>query len=93
MQTGVPELAVKWFAKGLNAAGISEDERMALSYEIGAAYEQAGDINRALESFTEVYGMNVSYRSVNERVRTLKAQLGEKSAVTPKESLSGHLVN
>ena len=93
MQTGVPELAVKWLTKGLNAPGVSDEERLALSYELGAAYEQAGDLNRALEFFTEVYGINVSYRGVNERVRTLKAQLGDKNGVTPKGSRAEQLVN
>jgi pilus assembly protein FimV len=92
-QTGVPELAVKWFSKGLNAPGVSDEERLALGYELGAAYEQAGDLNRALEFFTEVYGTNVSYRSVNERVRTLKTQLGEKAGVPQKETRSEQLVN
>ena len=78
MQTGVPEVAVKWLTKGLNAPNISDDERIALMYELGAAYEQAGDLDHALESFTEVYGVNVSYRNVNERLKMLKARLGEK---------------
>jgi len=92
-QTGVPELAVKWFSKGFNAPGVSDEERIALGYEIGAAYEQAGDLTRALEFFTEVYGTNVSYRSVNERVRTIRAQLSEKTSVPPKESRPEHRVN
>jgi tetratricopeptide (TPR) repeat protein len=78
MQTGVPEVAVKWLTKGLNVPNISDDERMALTYELGAAYEQAGDLDHALESFTEVYGVNVSYRNVNERLKMLKARAGEK---------------
>ena len=93
VQTGAPEVAVKWFAKGLNAANVSDEERMALTYEIGAAYEQAGDLHHALESFTEVYGNNVSYRNVNERVKTLKTRLGEKSTITPPVTRSEQLVN
>ena len=94
MRTGVPELAVKWFTKGLNVPGASEDERMALTYEIGVAHEQGGDLHRALESFTEVYGINVSYRNVSEHLRTLKARLGEKNAVdTQTKRHSEQLVN
>jgi len=93
VQTGAPEVAVKWFAKGLSAAHVSDEERMALTYEIAAAYEQAGDLHHALESFTEVYGNNVSYRNVNERVKTLKTRLGEKSTITPPVSRSEQLVN
>ena len=74
MEKGVPQLVVKWFNKGLNAPGASEDERQALRYELGAAYEQVGDLNRAIDLFTEVYGINVSYRGVNERLRALQAR-------------------
>jgi tetratricopeptide (TPR) repeat protein len=78
MQTGVPEVAVKWLTKGLNVPNISNEERIALTYELGAAYEQAGDLDHALESFTEVYGVNVSYRNVNDRLKMLKARSGDK---------------
>ncbi len=74
MQKGVPQLAVTWFNKGLDAPGASEDERQALRYELGAAYEQVGDLDRAIDIFTEVYGINVSYRGVNERLRELQAR-------------------
>ena len=76
MQRGVPQLAVTWFNKGLNAPGASEDERQALRFDLGAAYEQVGDLDRAIEIFTEVYGINVSYRGVNERLRVLQARAG-----------------
>jgi len=72
MQKGVPQLAAKWFNTGLNSAGASEDERQALRFELAAAYEQIGDLDRAIDLFTEVYGINVSYRGVNERLRSLQ---------------------
>jgi len=75
MQKGVPQLAIKWFDKGLTLSDASEDQRQAFRYELGAAYEQAGDFNRAIDLFTEVYGINVSYRGVNERLRELQARL------------------
>ena len=77
MQNGVPRLAVKWFADGLNAPGASEDERQALRYELAAAYEHVGELDRAIALFTEVYGKNVSYRGVNDRLRTLQQRVGE----------------
>lgn len=72
MRNGVPQLALKWFSDGLNAEGASEDERQALRYELAAAYEHVGELNRAIALFTEVYGKNVSYRGVNERLRALQ---------------------
>jgi tetratricopeptide (TPR) repeat protein len=76
LQKGVPQLAVKWFNKGLEVPAASEEERQALRFDLAAAYEQAGDLSRAKDIFTEVYGMNVSYRGVNERLRALESRLG-----------------
>ena len=84
MQKGVPQLAVKWFNKGFETPGASEDERQALRYELAAAYEQVGDTDRAIDLFTEVYGINVSYRGVSERLRKLKARAtGENGKAAP----------
>ena len=77
MRNGVPRLAVKWFSSGLNAEGASEDERQALRFELAAAYEHVGELNRAIALFTEVYGKNVSYRGVNDRLRALQQRAEE----------------
>src|SRR4029079_18644931 len=37
---GMPEAAVLWFKKGLQAPGHTEDEYQALRYELASAYEQ-----------------------------------------------------
>jgi tetratricopeptide (TPR) repeat protein len=74
MQKGIPRLAVMWFKKGLDARGHTEDEYQALRYELGTAYERLGDIERAIETFTEVYGISVSYRGVTDKLRELEAQ-------------------
>ncbi|HEV8167998.1 MAG TPA: tetratricopeptide repeat protein, partial [Pyrinomonadaceae bacterium] len=42
IQKGMPEAAVLWFKKGLQAPGHSEDEYQALRYELASAYEQLG---------------------------------------------------
>lgn len=73
-QKNMPRAAVLWFKKGLDAPGHSEDEYLALRYELGAAYEQMGDLSRAIDTFTEVYGVNISYRGVDERLRDLQQQ-------------------
>jgi tetratricopeptide (TPR) repeat protein len=93
MRNGVPQLALKWFSEGLNAEGASEDERQALRFELAAAYEHVGELNRAIALFTEVYGKNVSYRGVSERLRALQQRAGEskngKHAPVRKESKGG----
>ncbi len=75
MQKGVPQLAVKWFIQGLGAPNTSNDERQALRFDLAAAYERAGDLDRAKDLFTEIYGVNVSYRGVNERLKALETRM------------------
>src|SRR5215217_5475547 len=72
IQKGMPEAAVLWFKKGLQAPGHSEDEYQALRYELASAYEQLGDLKRAREFYTEVYGVDVSYREVAEKLSQLR---------------------
>ncbi|MBA3711427.1 MAG: tetratricopeptide repeat protein [Pyrinomonadaceae bacterium] len=74
MQKGMGPLAAMWLKKGISAPGHTEDEYQALRYELGIAYEQMGDLTRALETFTEVYGTDVSYRGVADKLRELQAQ-------------------
>jgi tetratricopeptide (TPR) repeat protein len=69
---GMPEAAVLWFKKGLQAPGHSEDEYQALRYELASAYEQLGDLKQAREVYTEVYGVDVSYREVAEKLSQLR---------------------
>jgi tetratricopeptide (TPR) repeat protein len=75
MQKGVHQLAVKWFIQGLGAPNTSDDERQALRFDLAAAYERAGDLDRAKDLFTEIYGVNVSYRGVNERLKALEMRM------------------
>jgi predicted DsbA family dithiol-disulfide isomerase len=77
---GMPRAAVLWFKKGLEAPGHGEDEYKALRYELGSAYQQMGEINRALEIFTEVYGVDVSYRNIVSKLNELQAQQAELDA-------------
>ncbi|HEV2880194.1 MAG TPA: tetratricopeptide repeat protein [Pyrinomonadaceae bacterium] len=74
MQKNMPRPAAMWFKKGLDAPGHTEDEYQALRYELGAAYEQMGDLERAIEVFSEVYGTDVNYRGVAARLRDLQTQ-------------------
>jgi tetratricopeptide (TPR) repeat protein len=72
VQKGLPEAAIMWFKKGLGAPGHSEDEYQALRYELGIAYEELGDLEQARQYYTEVYGVDVNYRGVGEKLKELK---------------------
>lgn len=72
MEKGMPRPAALWFKKGLSAAGHTEDEYQAMRYDLGTAYEQMGDTERAIEVLSEVYAIDVSYRGVADRLRELQ---------------------
>jgi tetratricopeptide (TPR) repeat protein len=71
IEKGMPKLAVKWFEKGLQAPGRSEEEYQGLRYDLASALEQAGESGRALALFTELYGQDASFRDVADKVRQL----------------------
>src|SRR5688500_3237394 len=72
LEKGMPQLAIKWYGKGLATPGIRESDTAGLLYDLGRVYEDTGDVNLAYETFLEVYGINTNYRDVIERVRHLE---------------------
>src|SRR5579864_8949585 len=73
LEKGVPEAAVRWYDKALKVPGIDGETRVALHYELASAYETAGDKASALHHFMDVYGTNIDYRDVAERIKALKS--------------------
>ncbi len=73
LEKGVPEAAVGWYDKALLVPGIDGETRVALNYELGGAFEAAGDKPAALKHFTAVYSSNIDYRDVAERIQALKS--------------------
>ncbi|MEW6208917.1 MAG: tetratricopeptide repeat protein [Acidobacteriota bacterium] len=67
------KVAVMWFERGLKTPLGSEDEYQALRYEIGLCHEEAGDMDRALDAFMEVYAIDVNYRQVSEKIKQLQS--------------------
>ena len=73
LDKGVPEAAIRWYEKALKLPSLDEETRTALHYELASSYETAEDKNSALHHFMEVYGSNIDYRDVGERIRALKS--------------------
>jgi tetratricopeptide (TPR) repeat protein len=72
VEKGVPEAAVKWYEKALKAPAVDDESKMAIYYELAAAHESAGNKKAALSNFMEVYGTNIDYRDVAERIKALR---------------------
>ena len=72
MEKKMPAIAVKWYLRALETPGLDEEALMALQYDLGLAYEQAGDSRNALERFIEVYSQNIDFRDVADKIRELQ---------------------
>jgi pilus assembly protein FimV len=73
LDKGVPEAAIRWYERAFKLSGIDEETRIALNYELASAHESAGNKPAALSHFMEVYGSNIDYRDVAERIKALKS--------------------
>jgi tetratricopeptide (TPR) repeat protein len=73
LDKGVPEAAIRWYEQALKLPDLDQETCMALHYELGSSYESAGNKSSALQHFMEVYGSNIDYRDVAERIKALKS--------------------
>ena len=73
LDKGVPEAAIRWYEKALTIPSLDQESRLAIHYELGSACETSLDKPAALRHFTEVYGANIDYRDVAERIQALKS--------------------
>jgi tetratricopeptide (TPR) repeat protein len=71
MQKTMPSLAEKWYRRALETPGLSVDEKQAIWYELGLAYEAEGDMENAERYYEKVYAENIDFRDVGDRIRNL----------------------
>jgi len=71
MEKGQPAIAATWYERALAMPGLDQETTLALRYDLGVAQELAGDTAAARKSFSQVYGMNIDYRDVAERLSSL----------------------
>jgi tetratricopeptide (TPR) repeat protein len=73
LDKGVPQAAISWYERALKIPNLDNEARLAINYELGSACESAMDKPAALRHFTDVYGANIDYRDVAERIQALKS--------------------
>ena len=71
MEKGEPAIAAMWYERALEMPGLDQESILALRYDLGVAQELAGEKAAARKSFSQVYGMNIDYRDVAERLSAL----------------------
>ena len=55
----------------MEARNVSDEEQHGLWYEMASAYESGGDDENAAMYFEKIYGENVDFRDVSERIKNL----------------------
>jgi tetratricopeptide (TPR) repeat protein len=71
LDKGLPELALKWYRRGLEAESITEEDTLGLLYDMGCAYLVMGDKEGAYKTFVDAYGINTNYRDLVARIEEL----------------------
>ena len=72
MDKGEPKIAALWYQRALDMPGLDQEAVMALRYDLALALDMAGEADAALDSFRQVYAMNIDYRDVADRIATLQ---------------------
>ncbi|HEX5720470.1 MAG TPA: hypothetical protein VF179_30220 [Thermoanaerobaculia bacterium] len=72
LDKGLPELSIKWYRRGLDAADLADDDRLGLMYDLGNAYIAMGDDMSAYGTFVELYGIKTNYRDVVAKLEELR---------------------
>jgi tetratricopeptide (TPR) repeat protein len=72
LEKGMPQLAIKWYRKGLEMPEILAEEHVGLLYDLGSAYMEVGDTDNAQKAFVEVYSLNSNYRDIVNRMKQLE---------------------
>lgn len=72
MEKQMPNLAITWFNRSLEVADLDDDEKHALYYEIGDAFESNSESQKAVNYFEKIYAENVDFRDVSRRLEDLR---------------------
>ncbi|HMD32460.1 MAG TPA: tetratricopeptide repeat protein [Candidatus Acidoferrales bacterium] len=70
------KIAAMWYKKALAMPNLDHESILALLYDLGVAQESGGDAAAALDSFKQVYAMNIDYRDVAGRITELSRKAG-----------------
>ncbi len=74
---GEPEQSVQEFLKGLAVAQRGTEERWAILYDLGTAYEAFGDLRKALETLTTIHSEAPKFRDIRVRIRDVRARIAK----------------
>jgi tetratricopeptide (TPR) repeat protein len=74
---GMPDLALKWYRRGLDMPGLGEQQVAGFRYDMAEVYRDKGEFDEALRMYTEVFGVDSAYRDVASRIKEMRSQLAQ----------------
>ncbi len=72
LDKGEPKIASLWYQRALETPGLDQEAVLALRYDLGVSLDLAGESSAALDSFRQVYAINIDYRDVADRIAVLQ---------------------
>lgn len=75
-------LAKEVLSQGLSIRKFLDNEYVGLHYNLGLAHEQLGDLQKALYEYEQVYIIDINYKDVSRRLRSLESRLKPQSQTT-----------
>ncbi len=71
LDKGLPDVAITWYERGLEAPGLGEEDHLGLLYDLGCSYLALEDRVSAFQTFVDLSGLNPNYRDVAARIEQL----------------------
>jgi tetratricopeptide (TPR) repeat protein len=72
VERGFPQAAFKWYQRALALPGLDAEAAVAIHYDLGQAYQRAGQESAALDHYMQAYSSNIDFRDVAERIEALQ---------------------
>ena len=76
LEKGLPQLAIKWYRKGLESHALRDEDRLGILYDLANVYLGVGDSDNAYRAFLEIYGSDANFRDVGDRLKALSLPTG-----------------
>jgi len=73
IKKSMPRSALRWCKTGLKVSHISEQETMALRYDMGVSHTMEGNPELALQCFDQIFSIDPGYRDVALKIDEIKS--------------------
>lgn len=74
MEKGMADVAVQWYERGLQVPGRAPEEYRGLRYDLGLAWEAAGDLGKATAAFQDLVREDPTFRDASDKLRDLQSR-------------------